>query len=144
MNTLRFDATLSRSTKMRCQVTHELRESQLESVVLGRRDAPDRLAMFLRMLERRTGARRTRPRLPFECAESDTAHYLGLTLEAVIRANRTVERGVVALQASMPRELSLGRVSSDSRRPHSQIPVRCLRSRDSGVILRMAQLVPRA
>ena len=95
------DDTLRRDPELQyqvlCKVTHELRESQMRSVVLGRRDAPGRLAMFLRTLERRAGTPRTSSEIAIPMSRTDTAQYLGLSLEAVIRASRTLERnGVVA------------------------------------------------
>jgi len=79
------------------KITHELREAQLKSVIIGRRDAPGRLAMFLRMLERRAAGPRPACDIAVPMSRTDTAQYLGLTLEAVIRASHTLERnGIVA------------------------------------------------
>jgi CRP/FNR family transcriptional regulator len=101
---IRVDAltdTIKRDPELNYQVlskiTHELREAQLKSVIIGRRDAPGRLAMFLRMLERRTPGSRPACDIAVPMSRTDTAQYLGLTLEAVIRASHTLERnGIVA------------------------------------------------
>jgi CRP/FNR family transcriptional regulator len=79
------------------KITHELRESQRQTVVVARRDAAGRLAMFLRMLERRTHAHGNIIETPM--SRSDAANYLGLSLEAVSRACRMLERnGIVAFE----------------------------------------------
>jgi CRP-like cAMP-binding protein len=79
-----------------CKVTHELRQGQRHSIVLARRDAAGRLAMFLSMLEkdRLAGARSGWIRLPM--SRTDVAEYLGLSLESVSRATSAlVRRGIV-------------------------------------------------
>lgn len=72
------------------KVTHEYREAQRQKLLLIRRDAVGRLAMFLRMLERRSpGPRPDSIALPM--TRSDIASYLGITLEAVSRARSKLE-----------------------------------------------------
>ena len=79
-----------------CKVTHELRESLRRGLIIGRRDAAGRVAMFLRMLEQRMLHRRNGAHIDIPMSRSDTANYLGLSLEAVSRACRRLERsGVV-------------------------------------------------
>jgi CRP-like cAMP-binding protein len=72
-----------------CKVTEKLREAQRQTIVLGRRDAIGRVAMFLKMLEGRVG--RTHDALiPVPMRRTDIAEYLGLTPEAVSRATHTL------------------------------------------------------
>jgi CRP/FNR family transcriptional regulator, anaerobic regulatory protein len=80
-----------------CKVTHELREALHVRIIVGRRDALGRVAMFLRMLEDETVQQRGHaPSIDMPMSRSDTANYLGLSLEAVSRACRTLEqKGIV-------------------------------------------------
>jgi CRP/FNR family transcriptional regulator, anaerobic regulatory protein len=78
-----------------CKVTHELRESQRQTIAVGRRDAIGRLAMFIRQLQShyRGGSRD----IEMPMSRSDIASYLGLSLESISRATRTLERrGILA------------------------------------------------
>ena len=78
-----------------CKVAHELRASLRQTIIVGRRDAVGRVAMFLQLLQP-AGDRARRSRIEIPMSRSDAANYLGLTLEAVSRATRTLERmGVV-------------------------------------------------
>jgi CRP-like cAMP-binding protein len=84
-----------------CKLTHELRESQRQSIIVARRDASGRLAMFLDLLSRE-GHYDPRPsatiRMPM--SRADIASYVGLSPEAVSRACRDLkERGLVAFPA---------------------------------------------
>ena len=82
-----------------CKVTHELRQGQRHSIVLARRDAAGRLAMFLSMLEKnvRAGARAGWIQLPM--SRTDLSEYLGLSLESISRATAELtRRGLVAFQ----------------------------------------------
>lgn len=80
-----------------CKVTHDLRAILRQTIVVSRRDAAGRVAMFLRMLQRPGRTARPIARIEIPMSRSDTANYLGLTLEAVCRACRTLERsGIVA------------------------------------------------
>jgi CRP-like cAMP-binding protein len=85
---LRRDADLE--FQFLCKLTHELRKSQRHMVIISRRDAAGRLTMFFRMLEQHGRQRDSHIEVPM--SRSDTANYLGLSLEAVIRACRTLER----------------------------------------------------
>ena len=78
-----------------CKVVHVLREAQHHAIIVGRRDAAGRLAMLLRMLQKQhLVIGRTDIALPM--SRSDIASYLGLSLEAVSRASRRLERqGIV-------------------------------------------------
>jgi CRP/FNR family transcriptional regulator, anaerobic regulatory protein len=91
IETLKRDGELQ--MKFLCKVTHELRESQRQTIAIGRRDAIGRLAMFLKQLECRPGSPRD---IELPMSRSDIASYLGLSLESVSRATRSLERrGVV-------------------------------------------------
>ena len=77
-----------------CKAVHELREAQHHSIIVGRRHAAGRLAMLLHMLERNGPQRGSDVFIPM--SRSDMANYLGLSLEAVVRASRRLERqGIV-------------------------------------------------
>jgi CRP-like cAMP-binding protein len=81
-----------------CKAFHVLRESQHHNIIVGRRDAVGRVAMLLALLLRQSGGGRTHG--PLELAipmtRSDIANYLGLSLEAVVRATRKLElQGIV-------------------------------------------------
>jgi CRP-like cAMP-binding protein len=95
MDMLRRDPDLQFS--FLCKVTHELREAQRQTIAVGRRDAIGRFAMFIRQLERESGARHGRTGdIEMPMSRSDIASYLGLSLESVSRATRALEkRGVV-------------------------------------------------
>ena len=77
-----------------CKLTHELRKSQRHTVLVSRRDAAGRLTMFLRMLEQH-GPQRSDSTIEFPMTRSDAANYLGLSLETVSRACRTLERNQI-------------------------------------------------
>lgn len=74
-----------------CKVTHELRESQRQTLMLSRRDAAGRVAMFVLMLARRLGDDGRPGDIPVPMSRTDIASYLGLSLEAVVRACRVLE-----------------------------------------------------
>jgi CRP/FNR family transcriptional regulator len=96
--TLRGDAELQ--FKFLCKVTYELHKLQRHMIVVGRRDAIGRVAMFLRQLEERPALRRDRGEFGVPMSRSDIANYLGLSLEAVSRATRALERqGIVAFSS---------------------------------------------
>ena len=97
---LRKDAELE--FQFLCKIVHELREVQYHAVVVGRRSAAGRVAMFLTMLERNLGgeaARRTT--IPLPMSRSDIAESLGLSLEAVSRACTQLEKdGIIAFDSA--------------------------------------------
>lgn len=69
------------------RATHELAVAQDQMVLLGRKNAIERLASFLVALARRSG--RGAPgelRLPLPMGRADIADYLGLTVETVSRS----------------------------------------------------------
>jgi len=83
-----------------CKITHELRQGQRHSIVIARKDAAGRLAMFLSMLEQNEhagGAHSGWIQLPM--SRTDLAEYLGLSLESVSRATSALaRRGIVTFQ----------------------------------------------
>lgn len=82
---LRKDAELE--FQFLCKVIHELRAVQYHTVMVGRRSAAGRVAMFLTMLEKNlVGDAAKRATIPLPMSRSDMAEYLGLSLEAVSRA----------------------------------------------------------
>jgi len=79
-----------------CKVTHELRQAQRHSIVVSRKDAVGRVAMFLRALNDQ--GHRDRPDvIDMPMNRADVADYLGLSAEAMSRACRKLERsGVIS------------------------------------------------
>ena len=71
-----------------CKIVHELRAAQLRLIIMGRRSARGRIAMFLVTLERHLAGPSTRDTLPLPMSRSDIAGYLGLSLETVSRAGK--------------------------------------------------------
>jgi CRP-like cAMP-binding protein len=79
------------------KVTHELREAQRQSIILTRRDAVGRIAMFFDMLMRDVWHTRPGAPIPTPMSRSDIADFVCLSLEAVSRACRQLdEQGIVA------------------------------------------------
>jgi CRP-like cAMP-binding protein len=69
-----------------CKVTHELREAHRRSIIIGRRSATGRIAMFLSMLETNNAADQTGEVIALPMSRSDIANYVGLSPEAMSRA----------------------------------------------------------
>src|SRR5262245_38808272 len=79
------------------KVTHELREAQRRTLIMGRRDAAGRLAMFLMMLRKHTPPKTPKDVIPLPMTRSDIAGFLGLSLDAVSRAtDQLTKEGMVA------------------------------------------------
>ena len=74
-----------------CKVTQKLREAQRQAIVLSRRDAIGRVAMFLKMLEPYADETH-HDAIPLPMRRTDIAEYLGLSPESVSRATRVLER----------------------------------------------------
>ena len=75
------------------KVTHELRESQRRAVLINRRDAAGRLAMFIELMAaRRDRLTRREREVPLPMSRTDIADYLGLSLESVSRAAKELRR----------------------------------------------------
>jgi len=99
------------------KITHELREAQRHALLMGRRDAVGRLAMFLRSLsERAPAAQRSLVEVPM--TRADIGAYLGLSINAVNRsAKRLQMSGLIEPQGRRIRildHMQLERVASAS------------------------------
>ena len=81
-----------------CKITDELRRFQRQKIVLTRRDAVGRVAMFLSMLEQRLPD--AGPAIDLPMTRSDIASYLGLSLEAVSRATAALTQRRIVTFAS--------------------------------------------
>jgi CRP-like cAMP-binding protein len=82
------------------KVTHELRESQRRAILINRRDAAGRLAMFIAMMERQHSVPARDERVALPMTRSDIACFLGLSLESVSRAAAELERrGLVKFES---------------------------------------------
>ena len=79
--------------KFLAKVTHELRESQRRAILLNRRDAAGRFAMFVSLMAERLDCLSTGGRVvPLPMTRSDIAGFLGLSLETISRAAAVLER----------------------------------------------------
>ena len=75
------------------KVTHELRESQRRAVMIGRRDAAGRLAMFIELMAARRDRSTCRDRdVSLPMSRTDIGDFLGLSLESVSRAATELRR----------------------------------------------------
>jgi len=75
------------------KVTHELRESQRRSIMIGRRDAAGRLAMFIELMAARRDRSTCRDRdVSLPMSRTDIGDFLGLSLESVSRAATELRR----------------------------------------------------
>src|SRR5262245_56450320 len=96
---LRHDAELE--FHFLCKVTHELRESQRRSFIIGRRSAVGRIAMFLSMLESNNAPEVTPDVIPLPMSRSDIANYVGLSPEAMSRATGQLTKdGVIKFEGA--------------------------------------------
>jgi CRP/FNR family transcriptional regulator, anaerobic regulatory protein len=96
------------------KITHELREAQQRSVIVGRRDAIGRVAMFLTMTRKKAEASSVSPTdtIPLPMNRSDIADFLALSLEAVSRATAELERRqLVEFEARLARVLDEKRLA---------------------------------
>jgi len=93
---LRKDAALE--FHVICKLCHELRETQRHALLLGRKSALARAAMFLQLLENhQTASRESAHQLHLPMNRSDIAAYLGMSLEALSRTFRALRhRGVIS------------------------------------------------
>jgi len=84
---LRQDADLE--FQFVCKLVHELRQSQRKAIIVARRDAPGRIAMFVDMLRRtnETGERQL-DMIEMPMTRADIGDYLNLAHESVSRACR--------------------------------------------------------
>jgi CRP/FNR family transcriptional regulator, anaerobic regulatory protein len=75
------------------KVTHELRESHKRAILINRRDAAGRLAMFIQLMATRRDKVTWRERqVPLPMSRTDIADHLGLSLESVCRAVKELRR----------------------------------------------------
>ena len=83
------------------KVTHELRDAQRRAILINRRDAVGRMAMFITMMRRELQLIAPTDReVPLPMSRSDIANYLGLSLESVSRAAAELERrGIVKFES---------------------------------------------
>lgn len=91
---LRLDAELE--FQFLCKVVDEIRNAQRKNIIVGRRDAPGRIAMFLDMVRESAGESVKANRIPLPMTRADIAGYLNLTNESVSRACRKLrDEGIV-------------------------------------------------
>ena len=68
-----------------CKITHALRESQRQMLMLSRKDPVERVALFLSKIEHAQGT--TTPQtIPLTMSRADVASYLDLTSDSVMEA----------------------------------------------------------
>jgi len=89
LDLLRRDGTLD--VQFLLKVTHQLRESIRHTIMVSRRDAAGRLAMFLRTLDQRRRRLDRHSPIGIPMSWSDTASFLALSLEALIGASRRLQ-----------------------------------------------------
>lgn len=81
------------------KLTHELRSSQRRAMMLGRRDAAGRFAMFLILMKRHATERAAGDLIRLPMSRSDIAAFLGQSLESISRATtRLTKLGIVQFQ----------------------------------------------
>jgi CRP/FNR family transcriptional regulator len=80
-----------------CKLCNELRQTQRHAFLLARRQALAKVAMFLEMLEHLQNARgEGAAEIYMPMNRSDISEYVGMSLEAVSRAFRSlVKRGII-------------------------------------------------
>jgi len=95
---LKYDAELH--SQFLCKVVDGLREAQRKLIIVARRDAAGRVAMFLDLL-RHLGDKKPLPsRIELPMTRADIGGYLNLTAESVSRACRRLsEQGILAFDS---------------------------------------------
>jgi CRP-like cAMP-binding protein len=83
---LRQDADLE--FQFVCKLVHELRQSQRKAIIVARRDAPGRIAMFVDMLRRTKDSGDPQDTIEMPMTRADIGDYLNLAHESVSRACR--------------------------------------------------------
>ena len=74
------------------KITHELRQAQRRTILLNRRDAAGRLAMFIEGMSAKPAGETAHEDVVLPMTRSDIAAFLGLSLESVSRASAELER----------------------------------------------------
>lgn len=83
------------------KLTQVIREGQRRVIMMGRRDAAGRLAMFLTMMRKQQKNKATRELIPLPMSRSDVAAFIGHSLEAVSRATTELKaQGIIAFQGA--------------------------------------------
>ena len=83
-----------------CKLVDELRQSQRKHIIVQRRDAVGRVAMFLDLLHHVSRDRRAPNRIELPMTRTDIGGFLNLTIESVSRACRRLsEDGIVEFDA---------------------------------------------
>jgi CRP/FNR family transcriptional regulator, anaerobic regulatory protein len=94
---LKHDADMQ--FKFLMKVTHELREAHRRSILITRRDAAGRLAMFISLMAAREWPSGPTRAVSLPMTRSDIAGFLSLSLESVSRAAAELEeRGLVQFE----------------------------------------------
>jgi len=79
------------------EVTNELAEAQKHVLILGQKDATERVASFLLMLDERENRYGAHDDIELPMMRADIADYLGLTIETVSRSiSKLRKSGVIA------------------------------------------------
>jgi CRP/FNR family transcriptional regulator len=92
---LKYDAELQ--FQFLCKVVDDMRQMQRKFIIVGRRDAAGRVAMFLDLLRHLSGEKPPPSRIDLPMTRSDIGGFLNLTLESVSRACRKLTAdGIVA------------------------------------------------
>jgi CRP-like cAMP-binding protein len=82
------------------KVTHELREAHRRAILINRRDAVGRFAMFIAMMADSSPNVASGQEVALPMARSDIADFLGLSLESVSRSASELERtGLVKFES---------------------------------------------
>ena len=95
---LRQDADLE--FQFVCKLVHELRQSQRKAIIVARRDAPGRIAMFVDMLRRMNDKNdRQHDVVEMPMTRADIGDYLNLAHESVSRAcRRLTNMGIIEFE----------------------------------------------
>jgi CRP-like cAMP-binding protein len=81
------------------KVTHELRNAQRRAIMLSRRDAAGRFAMFLILMKKHVPERTPADVIKLPMSRSDIAAFLGQSLESISRATTKLTKlGIVQFQ----------------------------------------------
>jgi CRP/FNR family transcriptional regulator, anaerobic regulatory protein len=90
-----------------CKLVDELRQAQRKTIIVQRRDAVGRIAMFLDLLHRTTRNPQAPNRIDLPMTRTDIGDFLNLTLESVSRACRWLtDQRIVAFEARGARLLN--------------------------------------